>query len=160
VHSEKHLCALSLLYLTRNILFRIHSLLDDFRGELDQLQEFKNCNVELFMTGGWGEAMIMALYAKNMALIDSLGNLIDADETGCKDAAAMDAEGEHGGEGAAASLDLPTRWGTNTRTQNMEVSSFWTKYKQCYYVPHKTSPSTLNLSLIATSYSHSIHASH
>jgi hypothetical protein len=128
VHSEKHLCTLSLLYLTRNILFRIHSLLDDFRGELDQLQEFKNCNVELFMTGGWGEAVIMALNAKDMALIDRLGNLVDGDETGRADAAAMDAEGEHEGEGAAASLDLPTRWGTNTRAHDMEVSWFWTKY--------------------------------
>jgi hypothetical protein len=53
----------------------------------------------------------MLLYAKDMTLVDDLGNLVDGDETGCEDAGATDAEGEHEGEGTAGSLDSPIRSG-------------------------------------------------
>jgi hypothetical protein len=102
----------------------------------------------------------MLLYAKDMALVDDLGDLVDGDETGCEDAGATDAEGEYEGEGAVGSLDSPIHSGHEHVRAEHDVSSLWTKYKQCYYVPHKTLPSALNLILIAASYSHSIHASH
>jgi hypothetical protein len=53
----------------------------------------------------------MVLYAKDMAWVDDFGNLVDRYETGCEDAGATDAEGEHEGEGAAASLDSLIRSG-------------------------------------------------
>jgi hypothetical protein len=152
VHSEEHLYTPSLLYLTRNISFRIrapdiHLLLNKYfkivsstlyyHASFDMQKAHQNSTLVMWGTTllsipslhqshglllyvslrqTWSkyttrEAEIMLLYAKDMTLVDDLGNLVDGDETGCEDAGATDAEGEHEGEGTAGSLDSPIRSG-------------------------------------------------